>query len=128
MIKIIQKYFKQFLGTTIYGVIVCLYLFQLSNYNTELLGKNIIEVMTYKNGMSWEYLFGAIGLCFVAAFLVYYLFSSLKKIEQILDSIILIVLMVIVLILVVLIIYHINNPILRAACCVTFLGGILLKS
>lgn len=128
MKKAIRHYLKECIFIIIYSISIGVYIFFLKRFNIELEGLNPIEIMLYKNGNAWLYLIIAIIISLLDGVFLFYLYQLAKVVENIKELGVLLVLTIILLLMLGLVIIFINNPILRAACAVLFIGGFLLKN
>lgn len=110
----------------IYYVAVIIFSILLNNYNGEIVGKSALDIMSYKNGLSWGFLLFAIVFIILGYLLIYYYWHMRKRknFEEnfVIIFVILIVYAILDFICSIVIVILINNPIFTAA--VTFITAI----
>ena len=124
----IEKFIKEVLLTLILLVTGTIYSIKLYYLNKELIGLNTIQIIQYRNGIAFNYFFGAIILVILASYIIYCCIKSRREIEFDMDIILLILLVLLSLCMGILVIYLIQNPILRAILAAVIVGGIISSS
>lgn len=107
------------IGVLILMILNIIYLFNLNNYNKEVMNRDVFSVMTYANGASWIYLILALFLVVIFGITIWGLFHFRHEIEYRVNIFVLLFYGILCVIQIILIFIFINNPILKSAIIVT---------
>lgn len=109
-----EKFHKEIVLTSVLFFSGVFFSISLYSLNQELLKLSILQILLYKEGIIWFYLFFWIILMILTAYTLCSECKSLRNIETGTDLILLIILIVVTVIIGSVTIYLIQNPILRA--------------
>lgn len=109
-----EKFHKEIVLTSVLFLSGVFFSISLYSLNQELLKLSILQILLYKEGIIWFYLFFWIILMILTAYTLCSECKSLRNIETGTDLILLIILIVVTVIIGSVTIYLIQNPILRA--------------
>lgn len=123
---------EEILGNVIFSFIYIIssiyYLIELNRFNRQYGGlKDAFKVMTIENGIAWKLLSLAFIFTILGSFLFYLFMKKWRNIQGV-SKITLLCLGLCIFIIIIIILKDINNPILRSALVVLFVGSIVALS